>query len=427
MEVPRNRQIYLFFETAVTIDSGFVQENGQSATDKLIEDSRAAAVQTLKAMVAIPSISPLSGGEGESKRADYLKSLLESFGFKVNRYDYNDGKAIRSNLVVKHGDFASTIWIIAHIDTVSPGDLSLWTHNPFEAYEEEGKIFGRGTSDNGQDVVAGIYALKAVRDSGMQNGYNFGLALVADEEIGSVYGIQKLMQEGIFGDNDLFLVPDAGSSDGNEIEIAEKGVLWLKFTTIGKQVHASTPGKGINAYKHAMHFLDGLEDFLYSKYNARDKLFNPDYSTFEVTKHEPNTDSTNIIPGIDVSYMDCRVLPNYRLDEILEDIAIKAREEEKTAEGLQIKTDIFNREDPAQPTSADSPIVQMLNRKVSEKLGVSPHTLGIGGGTCALFFRRKGFPAAVWSIDDDMAHQPNEYCNIQDMLNDAKVFASLFA
>ncbi len=402
-------------------------ENSIGIMDKLIEESKEDAIKTMKEMIAIPSISPMSGGEGESKRADYLQALLKSFGFEVKRYDYSDGKALRSNLVVKQGNFASTIWIIVHIDTVSPGDLSLWKHNPFEAYVEDGKIFGRGTSDNGQEVIASIYALKAVKESGIQKGYNFGLAMVADEELGSKYGVQKLLQENIFGNNDLFLVPDAGSKSGDKIETAEKGLLWLKFTITGKQVHASTPNKGVNAYKHAMHFLDRLQDFLYDKYNATDSLFYPSYSTFEVTKHEPNVESTNIIPGTDISYMDCRVLPSYKLDDIIADISARAEEEKKTVKGLGIEIEVFNREDPAQPTSIDSPIVKMLSNRISEKLKLSPRFGGIGGSTCALFFRARGLPAAVWSIDDGMAHQPNEYCKIDDMINTAKVFASLFA
>ncbi|MEM2118682.1 MAG: M20/M25/M40 family metallo-hydrolase, partial [Candidatus Bathyarchaeia archaeon] len=50
---------------------------------------------------------------------------------------------------------------------------------------------------------------------------------------------------------------------------------------------------------------------------------------------------------------------------------------------------------------------------------------GIGGGTCAAFFRKIGIPAAVWCTHDEMAHQPNEYAKIENMVNDAKVFALL--
>ena len=394
--------------------------------DEKIEASEQEAIETMKKMIAIPSISPLSGGEGESKRADFLESLLKSFGFDVKRYDYNDGSAIRSNLVVKYGSLPATIWLIAHIDTVAPGDLSLWSHDPFDAYIKDGFIYGRGTSDNGQDVIASIYALKALKESGLPLKYNFGLALVADEEVGSIYGIQKLIQEGIFGSNDMFIVPDAGSSSGDEIEIAEKGLLWLKLSTFGKQVHASTPDKGINAYRYAVRFLDRLESFLYEKFNSKDMLFDPPYSTFEITKHEPNVGSTNIIPGTDISYMDCRVLPSYSLDDVLKSIKQIAEEESAAKPGLRIEVEVFNREDPAQPTSKDSEIVKMLSQRVSEKFKINPRIIGIGGGTCALFFRRQGFPVAVWNSAEDTAHQPNEYCKISSIIADAKVFASLF-
>ncbi len=56
---------------------------------------------------------------------------------------------------------------------------------------------------------------------------------------------------------------------------------------------------------------------------------------------------------------------------------------------------------------------------------IQPKVGGIGGGTCAAFFRREGMPAVVWSTIDETAHQPNEYANVANLVNDAKVFASL--
>jgi succinyl-diaminopimelate desuccinylase len=52
--------------------------------------------------------------------------------------------------------------------------------------------------------------------------------------------------------------------------------------------------------------------------------------------------------------------------------------------------------------------------------------MGIGGGTVAALFRRSGFEAACWSRIDETAHQPNEYCIIDNMVGDAKVFAHIF-
>jgi len=51
---------------------------------------------------------------------------------------------------------------------------------------------------------------------------------------------------------------------------------------------------------------------------------------------------------------------------------------------------------------------------------------GIGGGTVAAHLREEGYPVAVWSRLDRMAHQPNESCAISNMTGNAKVFARLF-
>jgi succinyl-diaminopimelate desuccinylase len=73
-------------------------------------------------------------------------------------------------------------------------------------------------------------------------------------------------------------------------------------------------------------------------------------------------------------------------------------------------------------TNANAPVVKLLEEGIREIYHVEPRAQGIGGGTVAAFFRRKGIPAAVWSTLDDLAHQPDEYCKISNMMNDARVF-----
>ena len=391
---------------------------------EMIDSYKEEILKTAKAMISIKAISPESGGEGESKRADYLSGLLSGMGFKVDRYDYKDGRGVmRPNLAVVFGNNERTLWIVSHMDTVSEGDLSLWTHDPFTLYVEGDKLYGRGINDDGQDVLSGIYALKALKESGAKLKYNYGLALVADEELGSRFGIEKLIEEGIFKKDDMFIVPDGGNKRGDEIEVAEKGILWVKVSVHGKQVHASTPKMGVNAYRKAIEFVGAADRLLHEKYAARNPLFQPDASTFEMTKHEKNTDSVNIIPGLDVSYIDCRVLPEYSLDSVLEDLEKLAAS--KDFANARIDIEAFNREDAAEPTPADSEIAKLTARSVKAIVGIEPRMVGIGGGTCAAFFRKKGMPAVVWSKKFDIAHQPNEYALLSDILLDAKVFADM--
>ena len=184
------------------------------------------------------------------------------------------------------------------------------------------------------------------------------------------------------------------------------------------------PDTGRNAYRDLIQFLNETDTFLHTKFNKKDQLFNPSSSTFEMTKHEKNVDSINIIPGIEVSYMDFRILPEYSIDEILDDmndIADKYRSERS-----EIKIEVFNRQNAATPTERDSEVVQILWDAVTKSRKINPKIVGIGGGTCAVFFRDKGMPTVVWSTQDPaIDHQPNEWASITNILKDAKTFVRL--
>lgn len=384
-----------------------------------MEYSRREMLQTYSKLISIKAISPASGGEGEGKRADYLEGTLRSWGLRPKRYTYIDNyKVERPSIVVKYGNVLRTLWILAHADTVSEGDISLWKTDPFKGVIKNGKIYGRGTRDDGSGVIAGMYALKSLLNAKMR--YNFGLVLVADEEVGSRYGIQKLLREKLFKKGDLFIVPDLGSSDGRKIEIAEKSILWLRVTVLGKQVHASTPQKGINAFREAASFMLDADRYLHRKYNRKDKLYTIG-STFEMTKHEKNLESTNIIPGKEVFYFDFRVLPEYRLDSILSDLNRMKRKYR-----ARIKIEIVQREDAATKMKSDSETIRTLKKAIESELHLKPALFGTGGGTVAKYLREDGFDAAVWMIDNGMSHQPNEYAKIEDVEKMIRVFRRLF-
>ena len=377
-------------------------------------------IETYSKIISIPAISPESGGVGESKRVDFLQGLLKSWGLSPKRYDYTDQKKVkRSNLVVKYGDKKKTLWILAHTDTVAVGDIKMWKTDPFKAVVKEGKIYGRGSQDNGQGIITGLYTLKALLGKKDKMKYNYGLVLAADEEVGSKYGIVKLLKENIFEKGDMFIVPDSGSADGKHIEIAEKSILWLKITVIGKQVHGSTPQKGINAFMEGARFGLDVTEFLSKKYN---KIILPfgTKSSFVMTKHEKNVDSINIIPGKEVFYLDCRIMPNYSLTKVLEDINKMSKR--YTA---KIEIEIIQREDAPAPTRPNAEIVRLLKNRVKKDLGINAWLIGIGGGTIAAFLRRAGYDAVVWSIEEDIAHQPNEYAKLENVKKIIEIFYNI--
>lgn len=384
-----------------------------------IQSSRDRIVETLSDLVRIKALSPENGGDGELDKAEYLEQLLE--GFEVERYDARDERArdgIRPNIVTRiEGEEAKTIWIISHLDVVPEGDLQLWDTNPFEPVVRDGRIYGRGSEDNGQAVVASLFAAKAIKELGLKPRYSLGLAFVADEEVGSKYGIQHLLKQDIFHKEDLILVPDAGSPQGDQIEIAEKSILWLKLSVYGKQGHASRP-EGKNAARKAMKFLLALDEGLHREFGESNSLFQIPTSTFEPTKREKNVDNVNTIPGLDVSYVDCRIIPDYDPNDI-----IKYVNQLKEEYG-SIEVDVLQNES-SPPTSEDSEVIVKLAEAVEKVKGVNPVKVGFGGNTCGAFFRKAEFQTAVWSTIDGTAHQPNEYAVIDNIVEDAQVFAVL--
>ena len=168
---------------------------------------------------------------------------------------------------------------------------------------------------------------------------SLGLVLVADEEMGNERGIKFLLKEGVFKPGDIMFVPDHGTPRDDEVEIAEKHILWLKFTVTGKQVHASRPDLGTNAMRVGSELIVFLQDFLHRKYNARNELFTPDRCTFEPTKRLQTVGNVNTIPGEDVFYFDCRILPQYDIDALRSDItAVLDIFEQKTGTQIRMET-----------------------------------------------------------------------------------------
>ena len=396
-----------------------------------VEKLKPEMTEALTKLIRVPAVAPENGGNGEKLKAEQLMELLETAGFdSIERFDAEDSRVSsgkRPNIVaVCHGESdVEKLWIVTHLDVVPAGEETLWTvTKPFEPIVKDGKVYGRGSEDNGQSLVASIFAVKALKQLGVKPKRTVAIAFVADEEQGSKFGIQHLINKGLFGKNDLVVVPDGGNADGSFIEVAEKSLLWFRIRTVGKQTHGSLPNKGLNAGRVGMQVALALDERLHQKFSARDEFFDLHVSTFEPTKHERNVDAVNIVPGEDVSYFDCRILPSYNLDDVLaETRSVLAEFERKT--GAKITLEIVQKQPAPKVLNGDSAIVALLKKAIKEARSLDACLGGIGGGSCAAFFRKAGIPAVLWSTVDEVAHQPNEYAKIVNMVADAKVFALL--
>ena len=388
-----------------------------------------AMVSLQRLLTSIPSMAPESGGEGELSKCEALTSALREAGFsRFERYDAPDARVpskIRPNLVatIPGKDDSRSVWIMSHLDVVPPGELAKWESDPWTVVVKDGKLYGRGVEDNQQGLVASVFAALSFLKNGIIPACTVKLLFVADEEVGSAYGIQYLLREhDLFRANDLIVIPDGGDEEGATIEVAEKNLLWLRIITKGKQTHGSRPDQGANAHLAACDLalaINGLETL----YDRRDSLFEPDRSTFQPTKKEANVPNINTIPGEDVMCMDCRILPCYPLETVRKDLA-------RIASGIEAKHGVsisWTEEQTVESraTPVDAPVVKALSAAIASVYGVTPRPIGIGGGTVGAYLRNAGFDAVVWGRLDETAHQPNEYCKLENLVGDACVLASL--
>lgn len=381
-------------------------------------------------LTSIPAIAPESGGQGELDKAAALEKWLRAQGIKdIVRMDASDGRVasgIRPNLVatIPGLDDTARLWVMTHLDVVPEGERSLWTSDPWKVTVKDGVVVGRGVEDNQQGLVSSVFAALAFVKQGIKPARTIKLLFVADEEVGSKFGIQHLIADySLFNKGDLIIIPDGGNAEGTEIEVAEKNICWLKVRTKGVQTHAASPDKGVNAFLAASDLalrLHGLEGTVFT---ARDSLFEPDRTTINPTKKEANVPNVNTIPGDDVFCVDMRILPQYP-------VALAMEEVRKVADSVEAEYKVgvsfeVLQSNESRATPADAPVVGHLRRAVKEVYGVEAKPIGIGGGTVGAYLRKAGFDCVVWAKMNETAHQPNESADIANIIGDAKVFASL--
>ena len=402
---------------------------------KKIDTYREDVIELEIKITAIPALSPeynaAAEQTGEARKTEFLKKYLIGHGItdleEINAPDERVPGGVRPSLIARIKGHSSdkTVWVMVHTDVVPPGDMDKWNSDPWKVKVDGDVLYGRGVEDNQQGLVSGVLVARALLETGTVPPHDLALLFVADEECGSQYGIQYVLEHSNpFKPEDIIVVPDGGAPDGSEIEVAEKGIIWAKFKIKGKQCHSSMPAHGINAMRAGAHLIVRLDGMLHEKFADRDPVFSPPESTFEPTKKENNVGAVNIIPGDDVFFLDCRILPRYSIDDVLDSIGGICVEVEKEF-GVKVNMSFDQKEEAAPSTPEDAPVVGLLRSAIKEVYGVDARPVGIGGGTVAAYLRRKGLPCVVWSKMEETMHTPNESVDINNILGDAKVIAHI--
>lgn len=250
------------------------------------------AIDLLKAMVAIPSIS-----RKEKAVADVLEKAMARWGLCPKRY--------ANNLWCQTADFEPqkpTILLNAHIDTVKVAEG--WQHNPFAATEEDDAIYGLGTNDDGASVVSLLAAFRAL--TSMPQPYNLVFLASAEEEVSGKNGIEAVLP--MLPPISFALV---GEPTGMQPAIAEKGLMVLDGEIHGVAGHAAR-NEGVNAIYKAIDVINTLRNFRFEK---ESELLGP--VKISVTKIEAGRQH-NVVPDKCTILVDVRTTDAYSNVQTLE-------------------------------------------------------------------------------------------------------------
>ena len=155
----------------------------QIKCSRFIENHFSEMVRDLARLVAIPSVKgePQEGkpfGEGPAAALECMLELAKGYGFHTKNHDGYVGT------IDINPELPTTLGILCHLDVV-PAGKSGWKTLPFSLYISDGKMYGRGVIDNKGPAIAVLYAMRAIKESGVPLTQNVRFIVGTDEESGS--------------------------------------------------------------------------------------------------------------------------------------------------------------------------------------------------------------------------------------------------
>jgi len=248
----------------------------------------------LKGMISIPSFS-----REEKDVADFLQRRWSDAGYVVNRQGNNLWLSTEIDTA------KSTVLLNAHIDTVHP--VSGWTKDAFTPDESDDDIlYGLGSNDDGASVVSLFEAFTIL--SHREQAYNLIFLASAEEEVSGKNGIESVLP----------LLPEisfavVGEPTGMQPAVAEKGLMVLDCTAVGKAGHAAR-NEGVNAITLAIKDVEWFNNFRFPDESA---LLGP--VKMSVTQIQAGTQH-NVIPDRCTFVVDVRSNEFYSNEELLQHI-----------------------------------------------------------------------------------------------------------
>jgi len=380
--------------------------------DQYFDERRDEIVNMACRLIAIDTANPPGN---EHLAAQVMRETLEPLGVSCSVRERSPG---RTNMIARIGSGRPRILIACHFDTVPPGEG--WDTDPLEGVVRGGRIYGRGATDNKGQLAVMLELGRFLKLNEANLAGEVILVGAADEERGSGLGLEWMADEGML-DADFGLIPDIGHNMRN-ISVAEKGALFLKIVSHGKQAHGSSPEKGVNA---AWNLIDLLNEVRQMRMDDRpDPLFSPPTLSLGVLS---GGNAPNVVPARCEAQLDFRFLPTQAAAEIERAVREIAARVERTTPGAKFTFEPLMmvegmRVDPQHA------LVRRLEEAAEDVLGWVPQAIGMSGSTVAKPLVRCGIPAVGFGPGDEgMAHAANESIAIDELVKFGKVLGRFCA
>ncbi|SMX31857.1 acetylornithine deacetylase/succinyl-diaminopimelate desuccinylase family protein [Actibacterium lipolyticum] len=416
----------------------FFDEKLKQAVDAQRDD----LISLCQDLIKIPTLNP--PGRNYREICSYLAERLARSGFKVEMIraegaPADSAKHPRWNIIARHEGTkpGECVHFNSHHDVVEVGHG--WTVDPFEGVVKDGRVYGRGACDMKGGLAASIIAAEAFIKTCPDYAGAVEISATADEESGGYGGVAYLAEKGWFNPERVqhVIIPEPLNKD--RICLGHRGVWWAEIETKGRIAHGSMPFLGDCAVRHMSAVLEEMERTLFpllaTKHTAMPVV--PEgarQSTLNINSiHGGEAEQEPDYTGLPAPCVPdrCRIVLDRRF-LIEEDIAEVKREVTAMLESVKAQRPSFEYEIrdlfEVQPTMTekDAPVVKTVAQAIEKVLAKQPEYVVSPGTYDQKHIDRIGRLKNCIAYGPgilDLAHQPDEWVGIDDMVDSAKVMA----
>ncbi|MFY9556178.1 MAG: acetylornithine deacetylase/succinyl-diaminopimelate desuccinylase family protein, partial [Blastocatellia bacterium] len=369
----------------------------------------------------------------------FIGDKLKTFGYEVSFIEATGRPECspehpRMNVVGHlHGArFHPTLHFNGHVDVVPPG--AGWTMDPFEAELRDGRIYGRGVTDQKAGIAASLFAVEAIRRAGVKLAGSVEQSATVDEESGGLAGVAYLAEHGYVRPDLIDYVIITEPLDYDRICLGHRGVFWFEVLMHGRIAHGSMPFLGVSAIDRMSRLIERIERTLKPSLAERRTRMpvEPEgarSATINVNSivggQDPDSPQTPCVVDLCRAVFDRRFLIEENLDDVREELVDLIEQLRVEDQELQYELKDLLIVHPTM-TSTESPLVTTMRGVVKDTIGHEPPLIASPGTYDQKHFSRiAGIEQCIAYGPGilKLAHQPDEYCEVEHLTAACKAMA----